>query len=108
MDASLRTALSQAADKFGTPVYVYDKATIVSRCKALQDAITFPKKKLLYAMKANSNQAVVQTAIGCGFGIECVSLGEVLYAKKLGATQMLYTNNNVADAEFNAVVKLSR
>ena len=33
--------------------------------------------------------------------------GEVLFAKNLGAERILYTNNNVSDAEFNAVVKLA-
>ncbi|HYG74299.1 MAG TPA: diaminopimelate decarboxylase [Planctomycetota bacterium] len=108
MEASLRDSLVSAAKTYGTPVYVYDKATILERCRSLQDAITFPKKKLLYAMKANSNQAVVRTILSAGFGLDCVSLGEVLFALQLGADRILYTNNNVADDEFNAVVKLSK
>jgi diaminopimelate decarboxylase len=107
MEASLISALTKAAEVHGTPLYVYDKATIVERCRSLTQAIGYGKKKLLYAMKANSNQAVVKTIIGEGFGIECVSLGEVNFALKLGAERVLYTNNNVADAEFNAVVKLA-
>ena len=108
MDAALRASLTQAAESFGSPVYVYDKAAILSRCNALQECITYPKKKLLYAMKANSNQAVVRTILGAGFGVDCVSLGEVFFAKKLGASAILYTNNNVADAEFHAVVDLAK
>ena len=108
MEAKVREALLKAAGTYGTPVYVYDKSTIVSRCKALSDAISYSKKKLLYAMKANSNQAVVRTILGAGFGLDCVSLGEVAFAMQLGAGQLLYTNNNVSDAEFNAVVKLAQ
>ncbi|MEI6233610.1 MAG: diaminopimelate decarboxylase [Planctomycetota bacterium] len=108
MDSALRASLISAADTFGSPVYVYDKAAIVSRCNALHNCISFPKKKLLYAMKANSNQAVVRTILGAGFGVDCVSLGEVMFAKKLGAANILYTNNNVADSEFHAVVELAK
>jgi diaminopimelate decarboxylase len=108
MDAALRTALTHAAEKFGTPVYVYDKATIVNRCQSLQQAVTYPRKTLLYAMKANSNHAVVRTILENGFGLDCVSLGEVTFALKLNAGRILYTNNNVSDAEFNAVVKLAK
>jgi diaminopimelate decarboxylase len=108
MEAALRQALIKAAETNGSPIYVYDKATILQRCKSLTEAVTFPKKKLLFAMKANSNQAVVKTILGAGFGVDCVSLGEIQFVLKLGAERVLYTNNNVADAEFNAVVKLSK
>jgi diaminopimelate decarboxylase len=107
MNSALQHSLIQAVQQFGSPVYVYDQATILDRCNSLLKAIVYPKKKLLYAMKANSNQAVVKTILGSGFGVDCVSLGEVMFARKLNADRILYTNNNVSDAEFNAVVKLS-
>lgn len=107
MDAKLRDALTQAATKFGTPVYVYDKATILERCNSLINAISYPRKRMLYAMKANSNQAVVRAIISTGFGVDCVSLAELKFAQQLGAKTILYTNNNVADAEFNEVVRLN-
>ena len=107
LNSALQQSLIQAAQQFGSPVYVYDQATILERCKSLLAAITYPKKKLLYAMKANSNQAVVKTILGTGFGLDCVSLGEVMFALKLNADRILYTNNNVADSEFQAVVKLA-
>jgi diaminopimelate decarboxylase len=59
-------------------------------------------------VKANNNPAVVRTILDAGFGIECVSLGEVLLASKLSAKKILYTSNNVGDAEFSAVVALAR
>jgi diaminopimelate decarboxylase len=108
MQTQLTTSLIAAAERFGTPLYVYDKATIVERCKSLRKAITYPKTRLLYAMKANSNPAVLRTILGQGFGLDCVSRTEVLFGRELGAQTMLYTNNNVADEEFNAVVKLAR
>ncbi|HLX65207.1 MAG TPA: diaminopimelate decarboxylase [Planctomycetota bacterium] len=108
MDSALRSSLLKAAETFGTPVYVYDKAVIQARCNALRNCIQYSKKKLLYAMKANSNQAVLRTILEAGFGVDCVSLGEVQFAKKLGASTILYTNNNVADEEFKAVIELSK
>jgi diaminopimelate decarboxylase len=108
MDAALRQSLLKAAETHGSPVYVYDKAVILQRCQSLAQSVSFPKKRLLFAMKANSNQAVVKTILGAGFGVDCVSAGEVRFALKLGAERILYTNNNVADAEFNAVVALAK
>ena len=104
MDSKFRDALIRAAETHGTPVYVYDKKTILERCQSLLSAVTFPKKKMLYAMKANSNKAVVRTIISTGFGLDCVSLGELQFALQLGADRILYTNNNVSDSEFNEVV----
>ncbi|MCY3023735.1 MAG: diaminopimelate decarboxylase [Planctomycetota bacterium] len=108
MQATKAHALIQAAERFGTPVYVYDQATILDRCRSLLAAIPYPRKKLLYAVKANSNQAVVKTILGAGFGLDCVSIGEVLLGRTLGAGTILYTHNNVADAEFSAAVKMAR
>src|SRR5688500_4672497 len=108
MEAALRQALLKAAENNGSPIYVYDKATILQRCQSLLQAVTFPKKRLLFAMKANSNQAVVKTILGAGFGVDCVSIGEVQFVLKLGAERVLYTNNNVADSEFNAIVALGK
>src|SRR5579862_1357034 len=99
-DSGLRNTLLRAAQEFGTPVYVYDQQTIVQRCRALLDCITYPRKQLLYAMKANSNQAVVRTILAAGFGLDCVSLGEIAFARKLGARKVLFTFNNIADGEF--------
>lgn len=107
MQPSLRTRLVQAAERFGTPLYVYDKGTIVERCRSFLAAIPCAKKMLFYAMKANSNAAVVRTVLGTGYGLDCVSLGEVLLGRKLGARRMLYTSNNVTDDEFYRVVKLA-
>jgi len=108
MQARLRSRLVQAAERYGTPLYVYDQATIVERCQSLQAAIPWAKKVLLYAVKANSNAGVVRAVLGTGFGLECVSLGEVLLGRRLGAKRILYTSNNVSDAEFNAAVALAR
>jgi diaminopimelate decarboxylase len=107
VEPALRQGLIQAAEQFGTPVYVYDKATILERCNSLREAVTWPKTRLLYAMKANSNREVLRTIFGAGFGVDCVSLAEILLAQKLGAPVMIYTNNNVSDEEFSAAVKLS-
>lgn len=107
MQAELRSHLIRAAQRFGTPLYVYDRPAIVARCRSLLAAIPCPRKTLLYAIKANSNAAVIRAVLGTGFGLECVSLGEVLLARKLGAKRILYTSNNVSDEEFNAVVALA-
>lgn len=108
MQAKLGSVLIKAAERFGTPLYVYDKATAVAKCRSLLAAIPCARKVLLYAVKANSNAPLVRAILGAGFGLECTSLGEVLLGRKLGAKRILYTSNNVSDDEFHAVVSLAR
>jgi diaminopimelate decarboxylase len=89
----------------GSPAYVYDLRTVRQRAAELRAA--FPTAQLLYAVKANSNPFVVRQIIDAGFGIETVSLGEVLLARSLGAQRILFTNNNIDDREFDAVMAMA-
>ncbi|MGH7145091.1 MAG: diaminopimelate decarboxylase [Planctomycetota bacterium] len=102
-----RSLFLAAAQKFGLPLYLYDRHIIEDRCRRLQAAIVFPKHKLLYAMKANSNPAIIRLIHGQGFGIDAVSLGEVLLARAAGVPgkEILFTNNNVSDAELEGAAK---
>lgn len=73
-----------AAD-FGTPLYVYSQASMLDALAGWQRALAGRDHLLCYAMKANSNLAVLQTlrAAGCGFDI--VSGGELARALAVGA-----------------------
>ena len=65
------------ADAHGTPAYVYSRAGIEERYRALQVALGNTPHGIRYAVKANSNIAVlhVLSQLGCGFDI--VSGGEL-------------------------------
>ena len=75
MDGWDRTQLQTLADTYGTPVYVLDRARVARRCAAL--AAAFDGVDVRYAMKANSDPAVLATVIDAGFGLECASAGEL-------------------------------
>ena len=85
----------------GSPLYVYDLATVRARCRALKAAVPYAPFKPLFALKANCCPAVVRAIIGEGFGIDAVSPGEVAMALRLGVApqDVLYTENNMTDAE---------
>ena len=59
MDGALRASLIKAADAFGSPVYVYDKAAILNRCNALRDGIAF----LEFERKASTLREAITSAI---------------------------------------------
>ncbi len=90
---------------FGSPLYAYDGDFIRKRCRELKRS--FPKMKLYYACKANTNPEIVRIIFEEGFGIETVSPGEVKVAKRAGVppSKMAFTCGNVDESEIVWVVK---
>ena len=87
----------QAAEKFSTPVYLYDEAVIVQKC---QDVLNMPNAYGLtvrYAMKANSNRALMQLIEKQGLYLDCSTLNEVRRARFAGIAydQMMLTSQEV-------------
>lgn len=76
--------LSTIADAHGTPAYVYSNAALVNRYKAFAAAFTGLKATVCYAVKANSNQAVIATLARLGAGADIVSEGELRRALAAG------------------------
>lgn len=67
------------AEEFGTPVYVYDAATILERINELRAFDT-----IRFAVKANSNLAILDLMRRAGVLVECVSAGEIRRALAAG------------------------
>src|SRR6202050_4188769 len=75
------TALAQAV---GTPFYCYASATLERHYRVFADAFADVDALVCYAMKANSNQAVIATLAKLGAGADVVSGGELLRAHQAG------------------------
>jgi diaminopimelate decarboxylase len=76
--------LMTLADAVGTPFYCYSSATIERHYKVFSDAFADVDALVCYAMKANSNQAVIATLAKLGAGADVVSGGELLRARAAG------------------------
>jgi diaminopimelate decarboxylase len=63
--------------RFGTPLFVYSRNAMRTAVAAYQDALRGRKHLVCYAMKANSNLAVLQTFAQAGCGFDIVSGGEL-------------------------------
>ncbi len=72
------------AEKYGTPLYVYDFDYIENRYSTLKDAFAGKKSIINYAVKANSNLSVIAHLAKLGAGADCVSIGEVKRALSAG------------------------
>lgn len=69
--------LADIADAFGTPAYVYSKAHIEQAIESLTDAFAGIPLDLHYAVKANSNLAILALCESLGTGFDIVSGGEL-------------------------------
>src|SRR5499427_6077894 len=73
--------LVDLAQAVATPFYCYSTATLRRHYDVFADAFADVKALICYAMKANSNQAVIKTLAGFGAGADVVSEGELKLAR---------------------------
>jgi len=76
--------LNNLADQYGTPLYVYSKATILDHYRRLSDGMGELDCEVCYATKANSNLAVLNLLAEEGAGFDIVSGGELFRIEKAG------------------------
>ncbi|SFJ83905.1 diaminopimelate decarboxylase [Celeribacter neptunius] len=77
-------AVSDIAAQVGTPFYVYSTATLTRHFKLFDEALSGMDHLVCFAMKSNSNLAVLKLMGELGAGIDVVSIGEYLKAKAAG------------------------
>ncbi len=70
-------ALSQLAQQYGTPLYVYSRATLERHWKAFDQSVENHPHLVCYAVKANSNLGVLNVLARLGSGFDIVSGGEL-------------------------------
>ncbi|MGZ6988512.1 MAG: diaminopimelate decarboxylase [Thermoanaerobaculia bacterium] len=109
-DPAAVSAVSRLASAFGTPLYVYDKAAITGRFRTFRDAFAarFPKLRVHYALKANTNGALVALLRAEGAAAEVVSLGEILAALRAGfrGDEILFTSSSKGPDEISKAVEV--
>ena len=79
-----RVPLSAIAAAHGTPTYVYSRATLERHYRAFDEALNGLEHRVCYAVKANSNLAVLQVLARLGAGFDIVSGGELQRVLKAG------------------------
>ncbi|MSR35318.1 MAG: diaminopimelate decarboxylase [Gemmatimonadetes bacterium] len=87
VDGELRAGgfgLTELADRFGTPLYVYDLEQIEKRYRAFDGAFQDVDHLIAYSVKANGNLAILHRLGRMGAGADIVSLGELYRALRAG------------------------
>jgi len=95
------------AEKAGTPVYIYSHNTLVRHLNAYKEAFDGQPLIICFALKANSNPAVLRTLAKNGGGADVVSGGELYLALKAGipAKQIVYAGVGKTDKEIARALK---
>src|SRR4051812_10498429 len=76
--------LADIASAVGTPFYCYSTATLTRHFRVFSQSFAGQRALVCYAMKANSNQAVLKTLVNLGAGMDVVSEGELRRALAAG------------------------
>ncbi len=95
------------ANKYGTPLYIYDFDYIENRYTTLKDAFSGKKSLINYAVKANSNLSVIAHLAKLGAGADCVSIGEVQRALSAGVDKykIIFSGVGKRDDEIRAALE---
>ncbi|HVH78551.1 MAG TPA: diaminopimelate decarboxylase, partial [Stellaceae bacterium] len=76
--------IAQVAKAVGTPFYLYSSASFAGQYRAFETAFAPDRPLICYAVKANSNQAVLRLFARLGAGADVVSEGELRRALAAG------------------------
>jgi diaminopimelate decarboxylase len=92
----------QLAETYGTPLYVYSKATLLHHLRQLQTAFAAVRPLICYSLKTNGNLSICRLMAENGAGFDVTSGGELYRALKAGAKgdRIVFAGVGKTDAEF--------
>lgn len=79
-----KTAIRRIIEKYGTPLFVYSKATIIEQYRLLSSALSEINPLICYAVKANTTGAIIAILAREGAGADVVSIGELYRSLRAG------------------------
>jgi len=92
-------AVKALAQQFDTPLYVYSRATIERHWHAFDQAAGSQPHMICYAVKANSNLAILNTLAKLGSGFDIVSMGELARVLEAGGDPQKVVFSGVGKSE---------
>jgi len=103
-----QTKLTQLAEQFGTPLYVYSRATLERHWHAFDKSVADHPHLVCYAVKANSNLGVLNTLARLGSGFDIVSGGELERVIAAGGdpAKVVFSGVGKTEAEMKRALEL--
>jgi diaminopimelate decarboxylase len=102
-----RVSVEALAKKYGTPLYIYSQNTLANHFQKLDSALAGLDHLICFAMKSNSNQAVLRLLANLGSGFDVVSEGELRRAEAAGgdASKCVFAGVGKSEAEIAGALR---
>ena len=99
-------AVTEIADRVGTPVYIYSARTLRRHFRVISDAFRGTDTIICFAMKALSNLSVLKLFSDLGAGFDIVSVGELMRCLKAGAdpAKIVFSGVGKTDSEIETAI----
>lgn len=99
--------IEELAGKYGTPLYVYSRNTLISHYRKIKEAFSSIRPLICFSMKANSNLAICKALVREGSGLDIVSGGELYRALKIGASprKIVYAGVGKTEKEIETAIR---
>ena len=103
-----QVAVNQLAQQFGTPLYIYSRAALENHYHAFDEAFATVPHQVCYAVKANSNLAVLNVLARLGAGFDIVSGGELARVLAAGgdASKVVFSGLGKQEAEIETALNV--
>lgn len=97
-----QASLTKLAETYGTPLYVYSKATLLHHLRQIQTAFAAVEPLICYSIKTNGNLHICQLMAENGSGFDVTSGGELFRALKAGGQgeRIVFAGVGKTDREF--------
>jgi diaminopimelate decarboxylase len=94
-------------EKFGSPLYVYDKKVLTNQIEIFNDAFKNFSAPIqnMFAIKALPNPHILKILQEYNMGFDCSSVPEITLAKKIKSDNLIFTGNNVTVGEVKSAIK---
>jgi diaminopimelate decarboxylase len=103
-----QSSLQQLAQQYGTPLYVYSKATFEKHYMDMDRAFSFIDHQICFAVKSNSNLAVLNVLAKRGAGFDIVTGGELARVLKAGgdAAKIVFSGLGKTEADIETALNV--
>ena len=102
----MKTLYETVLNEYGSPLYVYDQATLEATIQRITQAVPYPRKQFHFASVTNGNVALLKIFRQHGWGLHANTPGDVVLGLQAGFTpeQMVYSGSNLNREEMQQML----